>query len=90
MGTRELGLTGITQALGLGAPIGISLGLVRRGRVLLWAAVGLLCLAWFRRTATEEKAPDPIDQAAAAQEAREHDHKDAPGESSVVRESSAS
>jgi uncharacterized protein (TIRG00374 family) len=59
MGTRELGLAGITKMLGLGAPIGVSIGLLRRGRVLVWAAIGLLCLAWFRRIG--ELSPPVVD-----------------------------
>ncbi len=64
MGTREIGLVGIVRGLGLNPALGLSLGLVRRGRVLAWAAVGIVCLAWFRRTATgEEEAPVPVEVA---------------------------
>lgn len=77
MGTREIGLGGITKALGLGPEIGISIGLVRRGRVLIWAAIGLLCLAWFRRFGREET------YAAASIE-----HEVAPGDPNMMREPS--
>lgn len=88
MGTREVGLTAITQALGLGAPLGISIGLIRRGRVLVWAAVGILCLAWFRRTAQPESPPETVSQTNEVT-GEKREHSEAPEGPSVVRESSA-
>jgi hypothetical protein len=63
IGTREGGLAAITFGIGLGADVGIAIGLVRRGRTLAWAALGLVCLAWFRRnpeTAAAAKTDEPV------------------------------
>jgi hypothetical protein len=65
LATREGGLAAITFGLGLGAEVGVAIGLVRRGRALAWAAIGFLCLGWFRHTApvvakkVESQSPEP-------------------------------
>lgn len=59
IGTSEGGLAAITYGLGIGADAGITIGLVRRGRRLAWAGLGIACLAWFRRTGAASPAPAP-------------------------------
>ncbi len=62
MGTRELGLVGIMRAMGVDDVMGISLGLIRRIRVLAWAALGMGCLAVLRRAGVApEPAREPVD-----------------------------
>jgi hypothetical protein len=85
MGTREGGLAGITHTLGLGTPAGLTIGLVRRGRVFIWAALGLVCLAWFRRNAPKGVTPsNPIQPA--TQAANGGEHETTPDGSRVVRD----
>lgn len=58
-GTQESGKVLIFQILGLGPAAGFALGIIRRIRELLWAGLGLLCLATLkendeRRTMNDE------------------------------------
>jgi uncharacterized protein (TIRG00374 family) len=90
MGTRELGLVGILGALGLDAPMGISLGLVRRARVLAWAVLGLACLARLRRSgdlapATAHESSVPIERRPAQPAAIEAGEEPAAGGTSVLQ-----
>jgi uncharacterized protein (TIRG00374 family) len=48
LGAQEGGTMAIFAALGLGAGVGLSVSLVRRGRELIWVAVGLVALVVFR------------------------------------------
>lgn len=45
LGVDEAGSGLLTQVLGLGAPIGVSLAIIRKARVLVWSAVGMALLA---------------------------------------------
>lgn len=89
--TREVGLVGIIRALGMHDPavVGLSLGLVRRGRVLVWAALGIFCLAGFRRFAGTGGSAQSVGEAAAEKRDGEGEHDGSPGGPGVVRESSA-
>jgi hypothetical protein len=41
VGVDEAGAQFVTDVLGLGAGVGITLAIIRKGRVLFWTAVGL-------------------------------------------------
>ncbi|MBI1872973.1 MAG: flippase-like domain-containing protein [Acidobacteria bacterium] len=45
LGVDEAGSGLLTQVLGLGAPTGVTLAIIRKARVLAWSAVGILLLA---------------------------------------------
>lgn len=45
LGVDEAGSGLLTQVLGLGAPTGVSLAIIRKARVLVWCAVGMALLA---------------------------------------------
>ena len=44
VGVDEAGAQFVTEVLGLGAGVGITLAVIRKGRVLFWTAVGLLLI----------------------------------------------
>ena len=44
VGVDEAGARFVTQVLGIGAGVGITLAIIRKGRVLFWTAVGLLLI----------------------------------------------
>lgn len=46
-GTQETGKVLIFQIVGLGPAAGLALGIIRRVRELVWAGIGLVCLASF-------------------------------------------
>ncbi len=46
-GTQETGKVLIFQIVGLGPAAGLALGIIRRVRELVWAGIGLVCLATF-------------------------------------------
>jgi hypothetical protein len=63
IGTREAGLGGIVAAIGHPARLGFELSLVRRGRQIAWALIGLFALAALRRwdaPAEPAAAPEPV------------------------------
>src|SRR4029079_18155375 len=41
----EPGAQFVTEVLGIGAGVGISLAIIRKGRVLFWTAIGLMLIA---------------------------------------------
>jgi len=45
VGVDEAGAQFVTEVLGLGAGVGITLAIIRKGRVLFWTAVGLFIIA---------------------------------------------
>jgi uncharacterized membrane protein YbhN (UPF0104 family) len=95
LGTREGGLVGIAYCLGLDKIVGLKIGLVRRCRVLVWAAIGLLCLAWFRRRpALEDRAGETGDSVLQTTgdpvRAVEELHQASPGGSNAVEDPSLS
>ena len=45
VGVDEAGAQFVTEVLGIGAGVGISLAIIRKGRVLFWTAIGLLLIA---------------------------------------------
>jgi hypothetical protein len=45
LGVNEAGITGIMMILGYGESLGMAVALLRRGRMVLWAAAGLGLLA---------------------------------------------
>ncbi|HZU97303.1 MAG TPA: lysylphosphatidylglycerol synthase domain-containing protein [Planctomycetota bacterium] len=49
IGTREGGLAAITALAGLGAPLGIAIGLVRRARETVWTLIGYGCFVVLER-----------------------------------------
>lgn len=44
MGVDEAGARFVTEVLGLGAGVGFTLAIIRKGRVLFWTAIGLLLI----------------------------------------------
>jgi hypothetical protein len=48
LGVIEAGTVAVFTALGLGAPVGLTVGLVRRVREAAWVGIGFLALARFR------------------------------------------
>jgi uncharacterized protein (TIRG00374 family) len=59
LGVTEGGHAAIFAALGLGAPLGLSISLVRRAREVVWIAVGLVLLLGSRRLLLSEVPQDP-------------------------------
>jgi hypothetical protein len=49
IGTREGGLAAITALAGLGAPLGLAIGVVRRVSQITWALAGYGCFLWLER-----------------------------------------
>lgn len=45
LGVDEAGAQFVAETLGIGASIGVSLAIIRKGRVLFWAAIGVLLIA---------------------------------------------
>jgi hypothetical protein len=45
VGVDEAGAQFVTEVLGLGAGVGITLAIIRKGRVLFWTAIGLFIIA---------------------------------------------
>lgn len=45
IGVDEAGARFVTQTLALGAGIGVTLAIIRKGRILFWTAIGLLLIA---------------------------------------------
>ena len=45
VGVDEAGAQFVTEVLGLGAGVGITLAIIRKGRVLFWTAIGLMLIA---------------------------------------------
>lgn len=56
LGTYEGGNMVIGRLVGLSGAQGLTLGLCRRLRVIAWAIVGVICLAWYSRSNQPEKA----------------------------------
>ena len=55
LGVDEAGTSVVTSAVGLGSAAGVSLALVRKTRVVIWTAIGLLLLA-HRRLSVDNAA----------------------------------
>jgi len=49
LGVYEGGLALVSQALGMSVAAGVAIGLVRKMRAIVWAALGFAVLAWWRR-----------------------------------------
>jgi hypothetical protein len=45
VGVDEAGAQFVTEVLGIGAGVGLTLAIIRKGRVLFWTAVGLVLIA---------------------------------------------
>ena len=58
IGVDEVSAGRLAMALGLPEAVGVSIGLIRKGRVIVWAAVGLPMMA--RRAASRRRADGPM------------------------------
>lgn len=45
VGVDEAGAQFVTEVLGIGAGVGVTLAIIRKGRVLFWTAIGLILIA---------------------------------------------
>ena len=45
IGIDEAGAQFITETLAIGAGVGVTLAIIRKGRIIFWAAIGLILIA---------------------------------------------